>query len=334
MKARGAHVETGGHDGGLIGEPKMKVMIAYDGSAYADAALDDLRRAGLPPEAEALIVSVSDSLVNPSSSIDEIAGSAPTPRRVTAAIALAREQAARLLAEAKEFAAKAGDRVRSYFPDWQVRAEGVSGTPSHELLLRAEEWEPDLIVVGSQGRSAVGRFFLGSVSKTLATESRSSVRVARRAAEPGQDAPPRIIIGVDGSVGAARAVRAAAERVWAAGTEVRVIAVDDGLSPTRIADIHPRTAELLTGHAEGEAVRARVLLDRAAVELRAVGLKVSDEIKEGDPLRTLIEEAGNWGADSIFVGARGFDHLGAKSGLGSVSTGLVTDAQCTVEIVR
>lgn len=309
-------------------------MIAYDGSAYADAALDDLRRAGLPPGAEALIVSVSDGLVDPSSSVTDIAGTALTSRRVTSAIALAREQAARLLKEAKGFAAQAGDRVRLSFPHWEIRAEGVSGAPAQELLLRAEEWKPDLIVAGSQGRSALGRFFLGSVSKKLATESRSSVRVARRAAEPGQDRPPRIMISVDGSSGAGRAVRALGERVWADGTEVRAIAVDDGLSPTRIADIHPGTAGLLTGHTEGEAVKARVMLDRAAIDLRATGLTVADEIKEGEPLSTLIEESRKWGADSIFVGARGFDHLGAKFGLGSVATGLVTDAQCTVEIVR
>jgi hypothetical protein len=36
-------------------------MIAYDGSAHADAALGDLRRAGLPREAEALLVSVAVS---------------------------------------------------------------------------------------------------------------------------------------------------------------------------------------------------------------------------------------------------------------------------------
>ena len=55
---------------------KKKVMIAYDGSAYADAALDDLRRAGLPREAEALIVTVSDGLVSASSPIAEVAGTA------------------------------------------------------------------------------------------------------------------------------------------------------------------------------------------------------------------------------------------------------------------
>lgn len=316
-----------------MNEP-MKVMIAYDGSAYADAALDDLRRAGLPREAETLIVSVSDGLVDPHSTIDEIAGSAMTSRRVTSAIALAREQAARALNEAKEFAAKAGERIRSSFVDWNVRAEGISGIPSQELLLRAEKWKPDLIVVGSQGRSALGRFFLGSVSKKLATETRSSVRVARRTIEKSQDAPPRIMIGVDGSIGAGRAVRAVGGRVWAEGTEVRVIAVDDGLSPTRIADIHPGTEQLITGDNEGEAVKARLMLDKAVVELSAIGLKVSEEIREGEPFHTLMEEVQKWDADSIFVGARGFDHLEAKSGLGSVSTRLVTNAQCTVEIVR
>ena len=97
----------------------MRILIGYDGSESADAALDDLQRAGPPREAEALIVSVSDGLVHPSSSIADIAGSAVTSRRVTSAIGLARDQSAQALEEAKEFAAKAGDRVRSYFPNWE-----------------------------------------------------------------------------------------------------------------------------------------------------------------------------------------------------------------------
>ena len=36
----------------------MKILLGYDGSESADAALHDLKRAGLPDEAEALIVSV------------------------------------------------------------------------------------------------------------------------------------------------------------------------------------------------------------------------------------------------------------------------------------
>jgi nucleotide-binding universal stress UspA family protein len=158
---------------------RKKVLIAYDGSAYADAALDDLRRAGLPREAEALIVTVSDGLVPASSPIAEVAGTALTSRRVTSTIAVAKEQATRLLVEARGFATKASRRVLSYFPGWEVRAEVLEGSPSWELLRKAEEWQPDLIMVGSQGRSALGRFFLGSVSKKA--RHRVSLVCARRA---------------------------------------------------------------------------------------------------------------------------------------------------------
>jgi hypothetical protein len=47
---------------------KMKILIAYDGSSCADAALDDLRYAGLPHVAEALIMSVADVFLPPPSS--------------------------------------------------------------------------------------------------------------------------------------------------------------------------------------------------------------------------------------------------------------------------
>ena len=313
---------------------RKKVLIAYDGSIYADAALDDLRRAGLPREAEALIVTVSDALVSASAPIAEVAGAALTSHRVTSAIAAAREQATRLLEEARGFAAEASKRVLSYFPDWGVRTEVLEGSPSRELLRKAEEWQPDLVVVGSQGRSAWGRFFLGSVSKTLATESRSSVRVVRRIAEKGDNEPPRIMIGVDGSPGAERAVRSVGRRVWPEGTEVRIVAVDDGVSPKRIAHILPIAAGMIRDSNEEAAAKARRMTEWAESELRAIGLQVSVAIEKGEPQSILIEEALKWGADSIIVGSHGLDHLGEESGLGGVSTGLVTKAHCSVEVVR
>jgi nucleotide-binding universal stress UspA family protein len=43
----------------------MKILITYDGSECAEAALDDLRRAGLPPAADALVVSVTEVWLPP-----------------------------------------------------------------------------------------------------------------------------------------------------------------------------------------------------------------------------------------------------------------------------
>lgn len=313
---------------------KMRILIAYDGSDHARAALDDMRRAGLPGEGQALIVAVADVLVSPSTSVKEIVGTALTSRRVTSAIMQAQAQASRALEEARGFASEAKRLFQAHFPAWDVRVEPMTGTPSWELIQKADVWGADLIVLGSQGRSALGRFFLGSVSKKVATEARCSVRVARRAVEKAADKPVRIIIGVDGSPAAEEAVRRVGSRPWTEGTEVRLIAVDDGMSPTRIANILPTAAAMINSSNEEASVKARTMLMWAVEGLRDIGLSVSAEIKEGDPLRILIDEAQKWEADSIFVGSRGFNTSLETFHTGSVSTGLVTGAPCSVEVVR
>ena len=158
----------------------MRILIGYDGSESADAALDDLRRAGLPREVKALIVTVGELLLPPSSVGYEVGGPPLTSRRLTVVLAEVEAQAAQKLEETKEFAEKAGDRLRSSFPDWDVQAEGLPGSPSAELINKADEWKADLVVVGSHGRSALGRFLLGSVSKKVVTDSHHSVRVVRK----------------------------------------------------------------------------------------------------------------------------------------------------------
>jgi nucleotide-binding universal stress UspA family protein len=172
------------------------------------------------------------------------------------------------------------------------------------------------------------------VSKALATKARYSVRVGRRVEEKDDEAPPRIIVGVDGSQGAARAVRAVGMRAWPDGAEVRLIVVDDGSGPMRIADIQPRLEELFTGCNEGTPVNARLMAEAALVVLLDKGLSASVVIREGDPRRVLVDEAREWAADSIFVGSHGMDHPDERAGLGSVSEALVTDATCSVEVAR
>ena len=52
----------------------MRLLIGYDGSESADAALSDLRHAGLPGDAEALILSVVDVMRMPALSSYELVG--------------------------------------------------------------------------------------------------------------------------------------------------------------------------------------------------------------------------------------------------------------------
>ena len=49
---------------------RMKILVAYDGSECADAALDDLRRAGLHSDAQIKVLSVVENWLPPPSGVD------------------------------------------------------------------------------------------------------------------------------------------------------------------------------------------------------------------------------------------------------------------------
>lgn len=310
----------------------MKILVSYDGSDCADAALYDLHRAGLPREAEAIVISVAEAwLPPPPPSSYEIVERVFAEDSTTDAEKV-NERESGALADAQALATEAAKRIQSSFPDWNVRAEAQFGSPASELLAKADEWEPDLIVVGSHGRSAIGRLILGSVSHKIVTEARCSVRIAR--GQPNKrDSPARIVVGVDGSPGAAEAARAAAARVWPAGSELRLIAVCDTVTPTMAGSFIPPVVHWVEEENLATIERARKMVESLEEQFRSAKLSISPIVKPGDPKRVLVREAEGWEADCIFIGARGLSRID-RFLLGSVSAAVAGRAHCSVEVVR
>jgi nucleotide-binding universal stress UspA family protein len=313
---------------------RMKLLIAYDGSECAEAALDDLQRAGLPDDAEALVVAVTEVwLPPPPPSVYEVveeALAAHTPAE------LQREyvNSSPPVVEARGLAESARERLRKNFPAWEVRAESWYGSPAREVLRRAQEWGPDLIVVGSHGRSGFGRFVMGSVSQKVLNEARASVRVARGRVEV-EPKPVRILVGVDGSPGSAGAVRGAAARAWPKDSEARVCIVDDPVvAPVGVVGLIPPLRVLVEAENEAELGWVRETVEGAVRQLSAAGLAATPLITTGDPRRVLVEEAERWGADCIFVGSHRFGNRVERLLLGSVAAAVAARAHCSVEVVR
>ncbi len=73
------------------------------------------------------------------------------------------------------------DVVNQKFKDWTDRVDFVyeSGYPAIVICELAEELKADLIIVGSHGRSAVDRLFLGSVSHGVLNRSKLPVLVVK-----------------------------------------------------------------------------------------------------------------------------------------------------------
>ncbi|HSB11530.1 MAG TPA: universal stress protein [Blastocatellia bacterium] len=296
----------------------MKVMISYDGSHCADEALNDLHRAGLPSEAEALVISVAERwLPWPSVTVQAGEGSSGTA-------AVRAPEMTDDIKKAYALASEAKLRLQSYFASWKLEVVVASGSPAREILRVANEWKPDLIVLGCQGRSNIGRFLLGSVSQKVLNEAPCSVRVCRGTAWKSA-APVRIVIGLDGSRSSEEAVRVVAGRVWPIGSEVRLIAVYDPSAPERNAaagqDSKSYNSEWI-----------QEFVSAAEKSLRAVDLNVSQKVEGGNPKSVLVASAGEWGADCIVIGAAG--SASTLSALGDVATAVVARAHCSVEVIR
>jgi nucleotide-binding universal stress UspA family protein len=278
-----------------------KLLIAYDGSTCSDAALKDLKRAGLPEHLEAVVMTVAFVFLPYE---DEIPDDEVVSPSASAMVTPLQQKAKQALKDAHAIAQQGAERVKSDFPGWRVsfRAEGDS--PAWAVIKMAASLEMDLILVGAHHHSSLGgRLIMGSVSQRVLYEADCSVRLARCFSRE-HEGPVRILARFDGSAESNAALAAVAARVWPAGSEVRVVTAGD-------AAPHGEQQEKLT----------------------AAGLITSVVIKKGDPAHVLIYEAEEWKADSIFVGTRnlhGLQHLLR----GSVASAVAAHAQCSVEVVR
>ena len=312
---------------------KMKILIAYDGSACAEAALDDLQRAGLPEAADALVMSVTELWLPapPPTTYEvlELARAVHVPTDMTRVYS----QDSPAVQVAQAMVDRAVSRLRTNFPGWQITTQISVGSPRRELIRQADVWKPDLIVVGSHGHSMLGRLVLGSVSQGVLTDARGSVRIARGRVEE-RDSPVRIIVGVDGSDASAAAVREVASRRWAPMSEVRVIAVNDPLSPGLIGTFIPPVRDFVNESNQEDRKWLDDVLHKSYEEFKTSTLRASTEILDGDPRRVLVEAAEAWGADCIFVGSIGFNNRFERFLLGSVSASVAARAHCSVEVVR
>ncbi len=293
---------------------RMKILIAYDGSTCADDALNDLPRAGLPREADALIVQVQERWLSPPSGYKTVEEVVVSTNAVAAKPARDMvEPQTEANGEHLETLERASQRTGAYFPEWKTETLSLKGSPAREIIRQAKEWNADLVVVGSHGCTESKRFMLGSVSHKIANEAACSVRVVRGQAWK-QGSPSRLLIGLDGTKGASAAVEEVAGRMWIMGSEVRLVVARDASE---------NNSKWLGEYVEN----IRKILEHAE-------LAVTELIEDEDPKQIIVASAEEWGADCIFLGANDAKNSYENHLLGSVSTAVVARAHCTVEIVR
>ena len=138
----------------------------------------------------------------------------------------------------------------------------------------------------------------------------------------------RILLAVDGSRYSADVMDAVLSRFWPESGIVRVLSA---VEPEEVIDSKgpdlSATAKLAPLKATEE------LVEWVADSLVSYGFQAGTAVKPGDPREVIVNEATDWQADLIVMGAYG--HSGVRNWqIGSVAESVAKHARCSVELVR
>jgi nucleotide-binding universal stress UspA family protein len=280
----------------------MKILIAHDGTQDADGLANDLYIAGLPNNADAVLIGVKEKL----GSCDW----GPLDNRLNAACG----------------------KLRTRFPSWTIGATVREGVAGCQILTFADELQPDLIVVGQREKPPGDHnVFLGTVADKILSDAQTCVRISRSA--KGKTDHARIMLGFDGSKGSLAAIEAVRRRHWLPKSEAKVVLVSD---PQVVSSVGRFATQLSAAAVEGRVVRqwAETLAETQLQTLENAGLSTEFQLATGNPTSTLVEMAERFHVNTIFVGPNRGGNSFDRFLLGSVSAAVAARANCSVEVVR
>lgn len=289
------------------------VVVGYDGSPGSEVALDWAAAAAKRQRLPLTVVCAVDVVlapVEPLYSIDRL------PDEV-------QQSSQRTLDEGMARAAKVLD-------DSQVH--GIRSVGSAGAVLVKESEGAAFVVTGSRGRGRFASGLLGSVSYAVTAHAPCPAVVVRGESPVHPDAEHRVVVGVDDSESADRALDIAAEIASNAGARLHIVRVGHlPASPESYAYFEDSKAG--TEHTHEIRDEAEQTARRAAERARAAhpDLTVEAEVLYGDAGHVLSPLSARAGL--MVVGSRG---RGGFAGLvlGSVSHTVIHEAECPVMVVH
>jgi nucleotide-binding universal stress UspA family protein len=215
-------------------------------------------------------------------------------------------------------------------------------TPTEGILLEAEKWSADMIVVGARGLSQLDKLLLGSVADGVAQNSTRPVLVVRPRDESHVGAPLKILYAYDGSKSCTAALRMAEQLHFPAGTQVLALTVIESyscgqmpswiLNKARSADVEAMGATWQREH-DDEKRQARDQLTEFMAKQSAPFDKAEVEVAEGHAAEEILRITAERGIDLIVMGVRGRNLL-ERLLIGSNSDKVLTHAPCSVLLAR
>jgi len=207
------------------------------------------------------------------------------------------------------------------------------GDPAAVIVRTAEEEEVDEIVMGSRSKDHVGDI-MGSVAYKVIHRTHTPVTIVPTPRSDTQRAAPadgvhRILLAVDGSEHAARAVRFVCRLQSASrAIEVQLLNVMPSIPQGYVRGL---LSEEMLDNFRSEA--RQQALDAASTALQGAGLKFTVHVIPGDAAEKIVETASGLQCVRVVMGTRGLSSVGGLV-LGSVAYKVIHLASIPVTLVK
>jgi nucleotide-binding universal stress UspA family protein len=183
-----------------------------------------------------------------------------------------------------------------------VEVEHLTAQLDPRVALIARSW--DLVAIGPRSDGRLGGLGLGSTADWLLREPATPLVIARKT-EPVKE----VLLAVDGSLHADRAMATLASLPWLEGVVVRVVAVDDGR------------------------VDVEAALRGGSATLSAAGAQVETATLTGRASKAIVEDIDRTSPDLVVMGARGEGAI-KRLVLGSTTVAVAGSTECSLLVAH
>ncbi len=306
----------------------MKILVAVDPSEHAQEAIRFVKSMDWPKASEMYLIHVIE--MKHASPLIPSDGPSSWDRVIS-------EARGKLFTEAKgllEHTKKEILEERAVTIKFLV----MEGLPGAEILQAVEDYQIDLVILGTRGLSNVKRFLLGSTSDWVMREAPCSVLLVREKLSKvtmGKSAA-KILLATDGSSVALSTVEMLGLLTCKTPPKVTVTHVVgrpaylEGWYWGKGKAAFKQLAEQVSENAQTEGARH---LEEMGQRVKELGMEVETVLTKGDPAEEIVKIAERSKTKLIMVGSKGF--IGGKPvPLGGVVRKIARYAPCSVLLTR
>lgn len=319
----------------------MRILLATDGSANADAALEVVLHRPWQANTEIRVIAVLEP-------VHEMLGPLTKMLEFGKLASAAHENHKKLMESLVE---RYKNRLKEKFASDKISGELLEGRAKEKIVEEAASWGADTVVLGAHGKNEGGEFLFGSVPDFVLARAKSSVEILRATSlstvltEIEREQPveeDKYLLALDDSDCSRCTLEEVLKRQWPERPFFKVMTVLEPLPFQAYSGLGPwegagseEYAKLVSQTIEAQRQGAEKLVAEAAEKLSKTfaGSQVSTLVIEGYAKEQITKAAKGWPADLIIMGSHG------RSGfmdfvLGSVSKATASNAPCSVLVIR